>query len=164
MTAAANRSSSKRSRPLQLCVFVQNKAARNGVPLTRSFETWVRSALETRRQGRAEVNIVIVDAIAGRALNKQFRNKNYATNVLSFPYEPAPHERSDLLGDIVFCAPVVAREAAEQGKSLRDHYAHLTVHGTLHLLGYDHMNDADAQRMEMLERRILEQFGIADPY
>jgi probable rRNA maturation factor len=164
MPHSARRSSSKHSGPLQVSVFVQNQTTRKGVPLTRSFEAWARAALETRRKGLTEVNIVIFGAIAGRRLNKQFRDKNYATNVLSFPYEPAPHERSDLLGDIVFCAPVVAREAAAQGKSLRDHYAHLTVHGTLHLLGYDHMNHADALRMETLERRILDGLGIADPY
>jgi probable rRNA maturation factor len=110
------------------------------------------------------VNVVIVDEAVGRGFNFQFRGRDYPTNVLSFSYELLAHERSGLLGEIVFCAPVVAREAVDQGKSLRDHYAHLTVHGVLHLLGHDHQNAADAQRMEALERRILGGLGIGDPY
>ncbi len=84
--------------------------------------------------------------------------------MLSFPAELPPGLKLPLLGDLVICAPVVAREATEQGKPLRDHFAHLTIHGVLHLLGYDHENPADAQRMETLEIRILAALGIADPY
>jgi probable rRNA maturation factor len=97
-------------------------------------------------------------------MNRQYRGKSYATNVLSFDYEPAPREKTGLLGDLVICAPVVAREAAEQGKSPRHHYAHLTVHGVLHLLGYAHETNRQADRMEGLERRILAGLGIANPY
>ncbi len=145
-------------------VFVQNKTGRKGVPLTRSFERWVRAALAGRRKGRVQVNIVLFDAAAGRAMNRQYRGKDYATNVLSFPYAPQPQERTGLLGDIAMCPPVIAREAASQGKPLRDHYAHLTIHGVLHLLGYDHENAVDAARMESVEIRILAGLHIRNPY
>jgi probable rRNA maturation factor len=152
------------SAPLRLVVSVQNRAGRKGVPVARSFERWVRAALSGRRHGRTEVGIALLEEADARALNRQFRGKDYATNVLSFPYEPLPRERSALLGDLALCPAVVAREADAQGKPLRDHYAHLTIHGTLHLLGYDHMSPRDAERMEAVERRVLAGFGIADPY
>ena len=145
-------------------VSVQNRIGRKGVPATSSFERWVRAALRGRHQGRREVNIALVDESDGRDLNRRYRGKDYATNILSFAYQPVPGERTMLLGDLAICAPVVAREAAEQGKHLRDHYAHLTVHGVLHLLGLDHESVADAARMEHLERRILARLDIADPY
>ncbi len=145
-------------------VFVQYRAGRKGVPTSRSFECWVREALRGRRRGRQQVNIVLFDERAARELNRQYRGKNYATNVLSWPYEPAPREKTGLLGDLVICPAVVAREASEQGKPLRDHYAHLTVHGVLHLLGYDHETPLEAGRMERLERRILSGLGVPDPY
>jgi len=145
-------------------VFVQYRAGRKGVPAARSFECWVREALRGRRGGRRQVNIVLFDESGARALNRQYRGRNYATNVLSWPYEPAPREKSGLLGDLVICPAVVAREAADQGKPLRDHYAHLTVHGVLHLAGYDHETPRDAVRMERLERRILAGLGVTDPY
>lgn len=154
----------RKSNALCLTVFVHNQTARNGVPLTSSFEGWIKATLQSRRKGAADVNIIIVDEATGLGFNRDFRKKNYATNVLSFPCEGLSGESTRLLGDIVFCAPVLAREAAEQGKRLRDHYAHMTVHGVLHLLGYDHLNEADAEHMEALERRILADLGIADPY
>ena len=134
------------------------------MPAARSFESWVRETLRGRRGGRRQVNIVLFDESGARALNRQYRGRNYATNVLSWPYEPAPREKSGLLGDLVICPAVVAREAADQGKPLRDHYAHLTVHGVLHLAGYDHETPRDAVRMERLERRILAGLGVPDPY
>ena len=145
-------------------VFVQYRTGRKGVPTPRSFECWVQEALRGRRRGRRQVNIVLFDESGARALNHQYRGKNYATNVLSWPYEPAPREKTGLLGDLVICPAVVAREAAEQGKPLRDHYAHLTVHGVLHLVGYDHETPREADRMERLERRILAELGVPDPY
>lgn len=149
----------------RLCVWVKNEAGRRGVPLLRSFQRWLEAIPELRRRrGMTEINILIVDAKAGRSYNRQFRGRNYATNVLSFPYEPMPGEPSGLLGDLVICAPVIAREAREQGKDPRDHYAHMAVHGALHLLGHDHEDDAGAERMEALERRILASLGISDPY
>ena len=133
--------------------------------MLRSFERWI-SAIPELREHRdwTELNILIVDSAAGRRFNREFRGRDYATNVLSFPYEPAPGEHSGLLGNIVICAPVVAREAREQHKTPRDHFAHMTIHGVLHLLGYDHENERDADRMEQLERQILTALGIADPY
>jgi probable rRNA maturation factor len=117
-----------------------------------------------RRSSPAELSIRIVGSREGRALNLRYRGRDYATNVLSFPAELPPGVTLPLLGDIVIAAPVVAREAREQDKPLRDHYAHLTVHGVLHLLGYDHQREHDAARMEALEKRILASLGIPDPY
>ena len=144
-------------------LFLRNEAGRTGVPTRKSFEAWISVIPELRRR-KVEVNILIVDVEAGRRFNRQYRHKDYATNVLSFPWEPAPGERSRLLGDLVICAPVVAREAAEQGKRPREHWAHLTIHGVLHLLGHDHETPAEARRMEALEIRILAALGIRNPY
>ncbi|HET9189880.1 MAG TPA: rRNA maturation RNase YbeY [Rudaea sp.] len=144
-------------------LFLRNEAGRTGVPTRKSFEAWISAIPELRRR-KVEVNILIVDVEAGRRFNRQYRHKDYATNVLSFPWEPAPGERSRLLGDLVICAPVVAREAAEQGKRPRAHWAHLTIHGVLHLLGHDHETPAEARRMEALEIRILAALGIRNPY
>ena len=151
---------------IELGVFVKNEAGRKGVPLRPSFERWIAEIPDLRRFRRrlVQVNILIVGSAAGRRFNRQFRGRDYATNVLSFPHERHPAERDVLLGDMVICAPLVAREAREQGKALRDHYAHLTLHGVLHLLGYDHEDDAEATRMEALETRLLARLGIADPY
>ncbi|HET9032226.1 MAG TPA: rRNA maturation RNase YbeY [Dokdonella sp.] len=136
-----------------------------GLPRRSSFLRWIEAALHmARRRGNSEISIRLVDAEEGQSLNRQYRHRDYATNVLSFPAELPADIKLPLLGDLVICAPVVAREASEQGKPLRDHYAHMTIHGTLHLLGYDHENDADAERMESLERRILAELQIADPY
>jgi probable rRNA maturation factor len=136
-----------------------------GVPQRSSFSRWVEAALRAaKRRGNAELSIRIADADEGRSLNRQYRDRDYATNVLSFPIELPGGIKLPLLGDLVICAPVLAKEAADQGKRLRDHYAHMTIHGTLHLLGYDHETDADAERMEAHERGILETLGIADPY
>ena len=120
--------------------------------------------MQQQRRRSAELSIRLVDSTEGRELNRQYRSKDYATNVLSFPVELPPGIKLPLLGDLVICAPVVAREAAEQDKKRRDHYAHLTVHGVLHLLGQDHEIETDAERMEAIERRILAGLGIADPY
>jgi probable rRNA maturation factor len=140
-------------------------APRRGVPTPASFRRWTEAALRgVRHRKTAELSIRIVGVREGRMLNRQYRGKDYATNVLSFPVELPRGVTSPLLGDLVICAPVVAREAREQGKPARNHYAHLTVHGVLHLLGFDHQNERDATRMEMLETRILAGLGIADPY
>ncbi len=145
-------------------VNVESHVTLPGVPDERMFEKWVRAALQGRRSKRRQVNIQLFDAEQARQINKTFTGKDYATNVLSFPYEPLPGEKSAVLGDIVICPAVVASEAQQQGKRVRDHYAHLTVHGVLHLLGFDHIDEADAKRMEDQERRVLTEFGIADPY
>jgi probable rRNA maturation factor len=138
---------------------------RAGLPAPASFRRWVEAALRgARRRKPAELAIRIVGLAEGRALNRDYRGKDYATNVLSFPAELPPGMALPLIGDLAICAPVVAREAREQGKRERDHWAHLTVHGVLHLLGYDHIAEADAEAMETLETRILAGLGITDPY
>ena len=117
--------------------------------------------------GNLDVSIRVVTADEMRNLNRDDRGKDKATNVLSFPAGAVtglPEEVPQLLGDIVVCAAVVADEAEAQGKAVQDHWAHMLVHGTLHLLGYDHLEDADAQKMESLEARILADQGVADPY
>jgi probable rRNA maturation factor len=149
---------------LTLTVSVQNHAGRKGVPLARSFEAWVRAALAGRRTGRIEVGIALFGEAEAKRLNRDYRGKDYATNVLSFPYAPVRGERSAMIGDLAICPAVVAREAREQGKPVRNHFAHLTVHGTLHLIGYDHENHRDAEHMEAIERRVLAALGIPDPY
>ena len=149
--------------PIHLDVAVNYAAPRAGVPAAVSFRKWVAAALKGRIR-EADLAIRIVDEREGQALNRHYRGKDYATNVLSFPAELPEGVKLPLLGDLVICAPVVAREAAEQGKALKDHYAHLTVHGVLHLLGWDHEDDKEAEAMEQLEREILADLGIADPY
>lgn len=148
-------------------VSVTYATARKGVPSSASFRKWVTAALADR-DAPAEMAIRIVGADEGRELNRTYRGKDYATNVLSFPAESPEGLPEDvelpLLGDLVICAEVVAREAAEQGKRPADHWAHLTVHGTLHLLGWDHEADDEAEAMEAREREILARLGIADPY
>ena len=138
---------------------------RKGIPLQASFARWVEATLRAANRRRdSELSIRIVDAREGRRLNRDYRQRDYATNVLSFPAELPAGLKLPLIGDLVICAPVVLREAVEQGKHLRDHYAHLSVHGTLHLLGFDHEHEPEAKAMEALERGILAQFGMADPY
>lgn len=146
-------------------VHVSYGLPRAGMPSPVSFRRWVEAALAgARRRRAAELSIRIVGTREGRTLNRTYRDKDYATNVLSFPVDLPPGVRLPLLGDIAICAPVVRREAAEQGKPEAHHWAHLTVHGVLHLLGYDHIEEAEAARMEALETRILKGLGISDPY
>ena len=148
-----------------LTLHIRSDLGWKGLPAPRSFRTWIELALKGAKRRRAtEINVLITDAETGRSLNRDFRGKDYATNVLSFPAELPPELKSPLIGDLAICAPVVAREAADQGKRLRDHYAHMVVHGTLHLLGYDHVDEREAERMEALETTLLAEIGIADPY
>lgn len=153
--------------PVRLDVSITYGLPRKGVPAAQSFRKWVAAALEGRIR-EADLAIRLVDVREGRALNRHYRGKDYATNVLSFPAEVPEglpkNVRFPLLGDLVICAPVVAREAREQAKPLAAHYAHMTVHGALHLLGWDHEDDTEATAMEQLERDILGTLGIADPY
>jgi probable rRNA maturation factor len=146
-------------------VHVSYGVPRTGVPAAASFRRWVDAALAGAKHRKAtELSIRIVDTKEGRTLNRDYRGKDYATNVLSFPAELPPGVRLPLIGDLAICAAVVAREAAEQGKRTNHHWAHMTVHGVLHLLGYDHIEDAEAEAMESLETRILGRLGIPDPY
>ena len=149
----------------QLALAVGYAVPRAGLPSAASFRRWVEAALHgAKRRKPTELAIRIVDVDEGRALNRDYRGKDYATNVLSFPAELPPGVALPLIGDLAICAQVVLREAAEQAKLPRDHWAHLTIHGVLHLLGYDHIDDAEANVMEALETRILAGLGIADPY
>ncbi len=149
--------------PVQLDVSVSYGLPRAGLPAAVSFRRWAAAAAQGRIK-RADLAIRLVDAKEGRALNRHYRGKDYATNVLSFPVELPEGVVLPLLGDLVICAPVVAKEALEQGKPLAAHYAHLTVHGVLHLLGLDHEDDREAEAMEQLERDILATLGLPDPY
>jgi len=122
------------------------------------------SALALRDKPDHELTIRLVDADESQALNSEYRHKDYPTNVLSFPADLPPELNIPLLGDLVICVPVVNREAAEQGKPREAHWAHMVIHGCLHLLGHDHIEDAEAEAMEQLERQLLAELGIADPY
>lgn len=143
-------------------VEVQRESA-GPAPDDAAFARWVGAALAGRRE-QAIVSLRIVDAEEGRALNARWRGRDGPTNVLSFPAELPEELGLPLLGDLVLCAPVVLREAAEQGKTEQAHWAHLVVHGVLHLLGMDHQDDAEAEAMEAVERAVLAALGIADPY
>jgi probable rRNA maturation factor len=145
-------------------LFLRNDAGRRGVPLRQSFERWISAVPGLRRRRKVEINLLIVGTREGRRFNREFRGRDYATNVLSFRHEPLRGQEASLLGELVICAPVVAREATEQGKRLPDHYAHLTIHGVLHLLGHDHETKSEAERMEQIERQILAGLHIPDPY
>ena len=137
---------------------LQYAAPRKRLPARSSIASWVRAALAGCR---ASVTVRFVGAAEGRRLNREFRRRDRATNVLSFAYDARDGR---LAGDIVLCAPVVAREARDQATPLRAHYAHLTVHGALHLRGYDHSRKRDAVRMAAEEKRILAALGFPDPY
>jgi len=136
----------------------------SGLPSEAQFRAWCTLALR-QRTADSELTIRLVDEAEGRELNHTYRQRDYATNVLSFPAD-VPEELLDipLLGDLVICVPVVVREAQEQGKTLEAHWAHLVIHGCLHLLGYDHILDAEAEEMEALERTLLAELGHPDPY
>ncbi len=135
------------------------KALRTDLPTTAAFRRWAKAALAHD----VIATLRIVDEEEGRELNRDYRRKDYATNVLTFAYG-AEEEGGPLTGDLVLCAPVVAREAAEQGKTLEAHYAHLTVHGLLHLQGYDHEKKREAVTMEAIESFIMKSLGYPDPY
>lgn len=133
------------------------------LPTPRDFERWVAAAL-AGRCAAGELTVRIVGLDEGTALNETYRQRRGPTNVLSFPFENTPEMELPLLGDLVICAPVVRREAQEQHKTPQAHWAHLTVHGSLHLLGYDHEEAGEAEIMERLESDILAGLGYADPY
>ena len=143
---------------------LQNASSAQALPGEAEFRAWCTLALR-QRSADSELTIRLVDEEEGRALNRQFRGKDYATNVLSFPAD-VPDELLDipLLGDLVICVPVLEREAREQNKSPQAHWAHLVIHGCLHLLGYDHIDDDEADEMESLERTLLAELGHPDPY
>ncbi len=134
-----------------------------GLPQQAQIQTWLEAALLSRRD-EAEVTVRIVDQQESQSLNRDYREKDKPTNVLSFPFEAPPGIELSLLGDLVICRQVVEKEANEQQKPLMAHWAHMVVHGSLHLLGYDHIDDDEAEQMESLETEIMQSMGFEDPY
>ena len=150
---------------------VQHAVSLDGVPSDADLIRFAEIALagDSSTDASAEVCLRVVDEAESRALNHEWRGKDSPTNVLSFPASRPPGLPEDVAlpaigGDVVLCAPVVAREAHDQGKPLADHWAHLVIHGILHLRGFDHIEEPAADQMEQLERQLLEKLGIADPY
>lgn len=146
----------------QLEVDIQRASQAPDLPDDESLRRWAGLAL--RDKPGHELTIRLVDEAESQELNGTYRDRQYPTNVLSFPSDLPPELNIPLLGDLVICAPVVAREAQEQGKPLDAHWAHMVIHGCLHLIGFDHIEDDEAEEMESLERRLLAELGIADPY
>ncbi|MFZ7108832.1 rRNA maturation RNase YbeY [Avibacterium avium] len=133
------------------------------LPTEQQFQQWATAAVQAENL-QPEITIRVVDEAEIQSLNATYRGKDYPTNVLSFPFECPEEVELPLLGDLVICRQVVEREAQEQGKPLMAHWAHMVVHGCLHLLGYDHIEDAEAEEMESLETEIMQDLGFADPY
>lgn len=151
--------------PLEIAVIRNDEAWPEGLE-TRAEEA-VLAALagsKAKLKGAAEISVVLTDDTEQRELNREWRGKDASTNVLSFPQIEPFGPVVGILGDIILARETLEREAAEQGTSFADHFTHLVVHGFLHILGYDHLNEADAQRMEGLETQILDGLGVADPY
>jgi probable rRNA maturation factor len=148
---------------MTLIVDIQMASASEEAPDPQSIERWVSAAIDNQRDS-TELSIRIVDTEEGQSLNEQFRGSTGATNVLSFPFENESPEPLPLIGDIVICAPIVLKEASEQNKTLHAHWAHMIIHGVLHLLGYDHQNETDANLMESLETEIMQGLGFPPPY
>lgn len=135
----------------------------NDLPTKEEFQLWVNTALSPYNKS-FELTVRVVTSQESQSLNHQYRNKDKSTNVLSFPFEIPEGIDLALLGDLVICAEVVHLEAQQQNKALRDHWAHMIIHGCLHLLGFDHIEDKDAQEMEALEIKLLSTLNINDPY
>jgi probable rRNA maturation factor len=148
---------------MTLEVDVQIASEEDDLPDPECIRTWAEAAVANLRAD-TELTVRIVDETESAELNDRFRQKTGPTNVLSFPFESPPGVSVSLLGDVVICAPVVRREADAQSKSLNSHWAHMVVHGALHLLGYTHECDDDAEEMETMETRILGRLGFDDPY
>jgi probable rRNA maturation factor len=149
-------SAARKLPPYKLSLAVQYATNAENLPTRHQLRRWIKAAL----QRNVQIVLRIVDEIEGRELNKNFRGKDYATNVLTFVYD----DSDSLSGDVVICAPVVQREAYEQHKDLFAHYAHLAIHAALHLQGYDHEREQDAAVMEARETAIMMKLGYADPY
>jgi len=141
---------------------LQNACESDSVPAEADLRQWAETGW--LGEGHTEVTLRVVDESESTELNSRYRGRDYPTNVLSFPFEVPDGVELDLLGDLVICAAVVGREAEEQGKTLRAHWAQMVIHGMLHLQGYDHQNDQEAETMEGLEVRLLGELGFPDPY
>ncbi len=146
-----------------ITIELQCASQAKNIPEEQEFYRWV-SAVLANRQPQAEVVIRVVDELESAHLNKTYRNKPGATNVLSFPFEAPEQVELQLLGDLVLCAPVIENESIQQHKTMESHWAHMTVHGVLHLLGYDHLQNDQAAIMEDLETEILTAMGYRPPY
>ena len=147
---------------MSIVVDVQRQVA--ALPTDNDFQCWAEAALAAGQRDDAEMTIRVVDTAESAELNQQYRHREGPTNVLSFPFEVPAEVELNLLGDLVICAEVVQQQAKEQGKTELAHWAHMVVHGCLHLLGYDHIEAEDANIMETMERKILQQLGYSDPY
>ena len=142
---------------------IQSASSSEHTPDEQSIRRWVGAAMNSK-MGDTELSVRIVDEDEAKLLNETYRGAKGPTNVLSFPFENETPEPLPLIGDIVVCAPVVAREAQQQNKDLSAHWAHMIIHGVLHLLGYDHQDDAEAAIMEALETEIMQKLGFPPPY
>ncbi|HAS25805.1 rRNA maturation RNase YbeY [Vibrio splendidus] len=145
---------------LDLQIAVENE---QGLPTEQDIQLWLDKTIP-QFQENAELTVRIVDTEESHQLNHDYRGKDKPTNVLSFPFEVPPGIELDLLGDLIICRQVVEKEAEEQNKPLLAHWAHMVVHGSLHLLGYDHIEDDEAEEMESLETEIMQTMGFEDPY
>ena len=143
---------------------IESNSQSQQIPALAELERWVSAALQSQKLEDAEVSLYIVDEDESQELNNQYRGKDYPTNVLSFPADIPEEVGVPILGDLVVCAPVVERVAREQGKTLAAHWAHMLVHGSLHLLGFDHIDDGEAEEMEALETEIITGLGYPAPY
>lgn len=148
---------------MTISIDIQMACSSEEPPDEDSMQRWASAALRGERE-TAELSVRIVDIDESAELNQQYRGKSGPTNVLSFPFDAVTPEPLPILGDLVICAPVVEAEAVQQNKSSQAHWAHMTVHGVLHLLGYDHIDDSDAELMERLETEILLGLGFPAPY
>ena len=149
---------------MKLQVDVQCACDDEDVPNAEAISLWAQTAADAVLDKNAQLSVRIVDAEEGTHLNESYRRGEGPTNVLSFAFEEGARLEPPLLGDIVICADVVAREAREQDKALSAHYAHMVMHGVLHLLGFDHERERQAQKMESLERQLMSALGFNDPY
>ncbi|TVU58775.1 rRNA maturation RNase YbeY [Vibrio atlanticus] len=145
---------------LDLQLAVENE---QGLPTEQDIQLWLDKTIPPFQEN-AELTVRIVDTKESHQLNHDYRGKDKPTNVLSFPFEAPPGMELDLLGDLIICRQVVEKEAEEQNKPLLAHWAHMVVHGSLHLLGYDHIEDDEAEEMESLETEIMQTMGFEDPY